>query len=303
MITSNINPNYPENFPPHTIECLEKKMRPGEMSETGFLANNESLLERCRSDRALVQSLNTTEKNIADRLFQLVEKAWAVISREKKHAPVLLEQKYVVTITTYGGYQECPFGCKAKASNGVNSINEGSYDLKIKNLTTAIEMKMAGFIVHLIREHGFFEGNVPYRADPRELVSLLEIQPHKEYPLITRTVQTVFLANFVLSKGQPEEHVNAIKAIAGKKEQKLTENVKAYYIDDKKQWLSQRDLNRTIAQIFVFNFGQDELPNEAIIFGMNVDRLYFLSGNPSLMILEVSNREVAVIESHDRLSI
>lgn len=59
-------------------------------------------------------------------------------------------------------------------SNGVDSINEGSYDLKIKNLTTAKEMKMAGFIVHLIREHGFFEGNVPYRADPRELVSLLK---------------------------------------------------------------------------------------------------------------------------------
>lgn len=114
-MTPNIIPNYPENFPSHTLELLEKGMRPGEMSDTGFLAKNESLLERCRSDRALVKSLNTTEKNIADRLFQLVEKAWAVIGRDRKHAPVLLEQKYIVTITTYGGNQDCPFGCKAKA--------------------------------------------------------------------------------------------------------------------------------------------------------------------------------------------
>jgi hypothetical protein len=68
----------------------------------------------------------------------------------------------------YRGFQECPWGCEHHGDM------LDSCDFLILNRENGEFVTGPGLIVHLIREHGFFEGaGSPYRSDPAGLIRIL----------------------------------------------------------------------------------------------------------------------------------
>ena len=72
-------------------------------------------------------------------------------------------------ITQWRSFQVCPWGCPA-------DVQLGSIDFLILNRKTGESFTGPGLIVHLIREHHFFEGQASlYRVDPAKAVRVLEL--------------------------------------------------------------------------------------------------------------------------------
>jgi hypothetical protein len=196
---------------------LEERMRPGAWSMGGFVGPNESLETVVRLDAEVLALLGVTPRRIADSLEQAIvsgikaegklmrfrasRKAAAQTEPPKKFnlfqelftqakpdhtaprieiRPNPLEKESVrcgfpfehlrYSGVRYMGYQICPWGC---------GVCPGSdLDFRIENERAREVVKGPGLIVHLIREHQFFEGlESPYRVDPVKLVKLLELRP------------------------------------------------------------------------------------------------------------------------------
>ena len=81
-------------------------------------------------------------------------------------------------IQVHQGFQICPWTpppYRTQCSAGLG-IRHGSVDWWLKNLKTSEEIKGPGLIVHLIRDHHFFEGRMsPNRVDPSQLARILEL--------------------------------------------------------------------------------------------------------------------------------
>jgi hypothetical protein len=84
--------------------------------------------------------------------------------------------RYEVYKIVFAGSQECPWSRSAE-----QACAWGSTDWAIRDRHRDLRMRGPSLIVHLIREHGFFEGPAsPYRVDPRELAELLLMGPYSE---------------------------------------------------------------------------------------------------------------------------
>ncbi|MDD2522929.1 MAG: hypothetical protein PHW11_08965 [Anaerolineaceae bacterium] len=155
-----------------SIKELERRMRPGEFSQAGFLGWGESLVEVLEQDARTLDDLGVPREEIADALEALLS---AAVS---KNMTTTQRKKYRVHIHIYPGFQICPFAIdpdheQCTASGGVRF---GSVDWEIENRRTGQRMKGPGLISHLIRAHGFFEGvESPYRIDPADMIKLLEL--------------------------------------------------------------------------------------------------------------------------------
>jgi hypothetical protein len=89
---------------------------------------------------------------------------WAVVGR------------YEVYEIAFAGKQECP-----RSRSTEQACAWGGTDWAIRDRHRDLRMRGPSLIVHLIREHGFFEGPAsPYRVDPRELAELLLVGPYSE---------------------------------------------------------------------------------------------------------------------------
>ena len=78
------------------------------------------------------------------------------------------------------GYQNCPWGCGHRHGSRLplQPVRWSDLDFRIENERAGEVVKGPGLIVHLIREHSFFEGlESPYRVSPIKLVKLLELRP------------------------------------------------------------------------------------------------------------------------------
>ncbi len=186
---------------------LERRMRPGAWSECGFLGETESLRDVLDSDAAALAELGVTAKALADTLGILVSAPDAVFARRFRarlggrfdgarpelvhHAEtvfatvverfgslelpelgdVIVGGRYEVEQLIYLGVQECPWGPRTGELCGY-----ASRDWRIRDTVRDLELSGSDLIVHLIGEHGFFEGPAsPYRTDPRALAVLLEL--------------------------------------------------------------------------------------------------------------------------------
>lgn len=121
---------------------LEKRLRPGNSSQAGFIGQNENLIELVHSDWQIVEKYGTTHEEIADKLTELI-----INSREKKNLLTKLffknnsllaeEYDYLPANLLTMGSQSCPWGCK-----GVGGQNNGYIVKKglSKELKVGIEL-------------------------------------------------------------------------------------------------------------------------------------------------------------------
>jgi len=185
-----------------SIGELEERMRPGALSGQGFLGPNESLEAVVIGDSQTLDQLGLSHEDIARALADVLQKA---VDQRKKllhsdhtqyrrreiHIPNLykpesvphfslnnlpstdvgywVDNKYQVFIAQYRGLQQYPWGCEYDRWS--------SFDFLVLNRESGEYVTGPGLIVHLIREHQFFEGKESsYRTDPIQLARVLELK-------------------------------------------------------------------------------------------------------------------------------
>jgi hypothetical protein len=176
---------------------IEQLLRPGVLSEAGFLGPDERLADVLARDANTLAALGVEPALIARRIREIVsvaiqrqeEQFQAELRRlrspagaapqpagddtQKGKAPRrgFAVENFWVSTMHWKGYQPCPWECDPDP-------HWGSLDFRIDNCSTGASFKGPGLIVHLIERHGFFEGlESPYRVDPADAVEVLELGP------------------------------------------------------------------------------------------------------------------------------
>lgn len=157
---------------------IESSMRPGQLSMGGFLGVDESLTEILKMDDETVKRLGLTHEQIASRIEYFLKLAEEIEFFDPKELIIkqregrLVDGKYLVGRNTWRGGQSCPW------EDTKLFMPYGHIDCFVKNKELGEQLNFPGGIVHLIREHHFYEGRgSPYRVDPERAVRILEIKP------------------------------------------------------------------------------------------------------------------------------
>ncbi len=145
------------------FDRVQAQMRPGVLTQPGFLgADARKLADILDADNAAVLRLGLTHRGIAARLAEFRAAGAGGLGTEIPVAP-----HFEVRVDGARGVLPCPFG------------HPGVFDklfTVIRNRRLGDEVVCSDLQLHLIGEHGFYEGEgSPYRLDPKRLARVLEL--------------------------------------------------------------------------------------------------------------------------------
>ncbi|MDP2172520.1 MAG: hypothetical protein Q8M98_03985 [Candidatus Cloacimonadaceae bacterium] len=145
---------------PKEIKIMQK-MQPGTITLSGFLGNDKRTLnEIIEDDFRLLNALEFTPEEIADRMQYFTDKSWNAFTDE-----VLIDDIYQVETEVVRGKLPCPFGHVGIYRKAIT---------KFTNTRKNISLSWTSLNIHLIRAHGFFEGKgSSFRLEPAELVNAI----------------------------------------------------------------------------------------------------------------------------------
>lgn len=145
-------------------------MRPGSFSRSGFLGPTESLVDVISADAKTLSELDLSCAVLASELDELVTATEASPAHQARIGAVECR------VQVHQGFQICPWAPdpdRRQCDAGLG-VRHASIDWRITNLETAEELRGPGLVIHLIRDHEFFEGRMsPNRVDPLQLARLL----------------------------------------------------------------------------------------------------------------------------------
>jgi hypothetical protein len=185
---------FVENMSEGKIEHYQKRLYPasndyglyGYSSVTGFLAEDEKLLDVVRKDLVTLKQHNLSIEMICDRLDHLIVTALMeinVLNQQNKNQhikEIVIEKKYKVEINVSDSYQYCPFTHvphkyrPGKKTHIYDACDQNCHTYTITNLINGKTITFSGLLPHLIRDHHFFEGNVPHRLDPLKIITVID---------------------------------------------------------------------------------------------------------------------------------
>ena len=93
--------------------------------------------------------------------------------------PIIIDNKYIITRRSYWGFQPCPFVCFS--DRVFRSTEGGGDDYWIYDIKTKKSIQFNDLLIHLIRDHHFFEGNVYHRLAPNDIIDFFNLQPGVDY--------------------------------------------------------------------------------------------------------------------------
>ena len=142
---------------------LTELMQPGILCRDGFLGtDNRPIGEIIDTDRSSVLGLGVTHQQIAQRLAEILKTAMASLG-----APVEVGQGLTAVYRGSRGKIPSPWGD--------GHFDKGEVEITVEK--TRQQLLFTPLSVHLISEHGFYQGRGNrYRLEPAELVSLLGIE-------------------------------------------------------------------------------------------------------------------------------
>jgi hypothetical protein len=172
-------------------------------SDLGFLRDDQSLNKVIEEDRLTLEKYQIEPKQIADRLETIVGKALrtldlyyrgciALTERDVRSlyaggkGGVLIEDRFLFSAAMARGFQHCPFEDRDGNLCDVTLYEYdvayyGFMDCLLQNVNNGIRIFFPGLIIHLIRDHHFFEGSLKYRVEPEQVIKLLELEPNRDY--------------------------------------------------------------------------------------------------------------------------
>ncbi|MDI9484951.1 MAG: hypothetical protein QM372_05730 [Bacillota bacterium] len=145
------------------LKRIEDNMRSGLLAAHQFLGTDlRTLADIIFQDRLLLEPLGLTARAIAERMRYFSEQA------EEGQGPKVVDGKFEVEREEHKGSILCPFADNVQASKSIT---------RLKNLETGMSVIWSDLNIHLIEEHGFFEGHgAPFRIEPVEIAQVLEVQ-------------------------------------------------------------------------------------------------------------------------------
>ena len=143
------------------MQTIEEKMHPGKLTAEGFLGEDtRNLQDILFADQEIVSRLEFTHIEIADRMQAITD-----VGSNMTEALLPLTKGFAVQVDEYMGSIPCPFG---------DNHNAAKRNTLVKNLTTGAAVHWTDLSIHMIRDHGFYEGIGSYfRLDPTYLVNFL----------------------------------------------------------------------------------------------------------------------------------
>lgn len=145
---------------PKELKAVQK-MQPGVITLNGFLGSDtRSLNEIISEDLAALDRLGYTTAQIAERMEYFTRLSWDSYLEGE-----LIDGIYLVQSEAYRGKLPCPFGHKGIYRKATT---------RLTNTKNQTEVCWSSLNIHLIGEHGFFEGRgSTFRLDPEILVKAL----------------------------------------------------------------------------------------------------------------------------------
>ena len=150
---------------------LEQKLldnfKPGKITKDGFLGDDiRHIHDIIKADLLTLSQLGIEVETIADRLQYFIEEG-------KKGLETKVDLgDFTVQISWDRGLLPCPFGEPVRHHKIIATLFKKKLNKQIK---------FSQLNVHMIKEHGFFEGKrSPFRLEPEELVAILDLKSKSE---------------------------------------------------------------------------------------------------------------------------
>ena len=156
------------------LDRVQENMRPGVLTLNGFLGNDErNLVEILEDDAAEVSRLKTTNAAIAERMQYFRDKG-----EEGLGEFLTIDEHFDVRVETVRGGIPSPFGGPGLYSKTNTTVRNTKLDR---------EITYTDINIHLVRDHGFFEGKgSPFRLEPKDLVEILEVEGESQQTELPR---------------------------------------------------------------------------------------------------------------------
>jgi len=157
------------------IADLEKDMRPGALSQGGFLGPDEKLLDVLAADnKYVVDELGLTHQELAKHLHAMGTIGfWQMDQRGSSGEFLYHGRRFKVTVLVTAGSQKSPF--QDDTTSGSN--------VRLENLDTGKKLSYALLVPYMIDRYGFYEGKgTSYRVDPRDVVAVFDFLEKKPKP-------------------------------------------------------------------------------------------------------------------------
>ncbi len=145
---------------------IEDNMRSGPLAAHQFLGRDlRSLADIILQDQLVLEPLGLTNADIAQRM------AYFSAHAEEGSGPTLVDGKFEVERQEHKGGIPCPFSDNYQSTKSITLV---------KNMQLGKTVQWSDLNIHLIAEHGFYEGEgAPFRVDPVEYAEVLEIRQLK----------------------------------------------------------------------------------------------------------------------------
>jgi hypothetical protein len=150
-----------------SIAELEKDMRPGALSDAGFLGWDEGLLDVLAADnRFVVDESGLTHQELAKHLHAMEAIGARRLKPDKSEAEFLYHgRRYKVEFVYSRGYQDSPFRDGTRHSS--NAI--------VTNVENGAKLSYGLLVPDMIERYGFYEGRgTTYRVEPRQVLEVFD---------------------------------------------------------------------------------------------------------------------------------
>lgn len=150
------------------MDLIQENMKPGKITKDGFLGtDNRKLIDILIDDDAKVKRLGLDHKMIAEKMQYFKDKGLEGLGEF-----INVNDHFEVRVDTVRGKLPCPFKHKG--------LYRKTYII-VKNKKLNKEITYTDLLIHLISEHGFYEGKGSlFRLEPEDIAEILEIQPENE---------------------------------------------------------------------------------------------------------------------------
>ena len=143
------------------MKKLEEMLRSGKLAAGGFMGEDDRhVWEVIEADQSQVTRLGYDCRQIAERMAQLTEQAKPRLGNWVK-----LTEGLEASCVDFKGSIICPWPHPAKCIKRITTL---------RRVETQETIRWTDLSVHMIAEHGFFEGEgSAFRIEPKELVEFI----------------------------------------------------------------------------------------------------------------------------------
>ncbi|MDH4210106.1 MAG: hypothetical protein OEV79_01485 [candidate division WOR-3 bacterium] len=144
---------------------LENMLKSSKFSSSGFMGTDRrNLWEIIDEDAAQVARTGKTMEEISTRMQQITN-----TGAEGLGVWVVIGQNLRVMVDDNRGVVPCPWPHHVRCLKRITTVN---------NSETGTSLRWSELNIHLIKEHGFFEGKgSPFRIEPTALIKMIFTTP------------------------------------------------------------------------------------------------------------------------------